>query len=278
MVFVFYQFNPSPINFNPEANEVALESNYAEEYKQLQSEQIAIFEEKKALVSEYTPNADAAYLKELETLNKRDRENREAAKAIVVKSADDKLLSVESNDKDYVFIYFILNNLPRGLIGLLLAVILSAAMSSTASELNALASTTSLDIYKRNFAEGKSESHYVKMTRIFTFGWGILAVLVACVAYLAENLIELVNIIGSNFYGNVLGIFLLAFFFKYLKGTAVFVAALITQALIFSLYYLSYTETIELPYLWLNVIGCLTVMLIAHLINPLFTNTKTSTS
>ncbi|MDX1471148.1 MAG: sodium:solute symporter, partial [Flavobacteriaceae bacterium] len=162
MVFVFYQFNPSPINFNPEANEVALESEYADEYKKLQQQQTAIFEEKRDLVLGYTSDADAEYLQKINEVNLKDRQNRDAAKEIIIKSADDKLLSVESNDKDFVFIHFILNNLPRGLIGLLLAVILSAAMSSTASELNALASTTSMDIYKRSFAKDKSEKHYVK--------------------------------------------------------------------------------------------------------------------
>src|SRR5690606_16150926 len=119
--------------------------------------------------------------------------------------------------KDYVFINFILNNLPRGLIGLLLAVILSAAMSSTSSELNALASTTTIDLFKRNTRE-RTDTEMVKVSRWFTLGWGIIAILVACVANLAENLIQLVNIIGSIFYGNVLGIFLLAFFVKPVKG------------------------------------------------------------
>ena len=108
----------------------------------------------------------------------------------------------ETNDKDYVFIYFILNNLPRGLIGLLLAVILSAAMSSTASELNALASTTAIDLYKRNVSD-KSDKHYVKASKWFTLLWGVIAISIACVANLFDNLIQLVNIIGSIFYGNV---------------------------------------------------------------------------
>jgi len=203
-------------------------------------------------------------------LNKADLENREAARKLIAK-ADEK---VETNDKDYVFLHFILENLPRGLIGLLLAVILSAAMSSTASELNALASTTALDLYKRGVKVTKSDKHYVNATKGFTIMWGLIAIGVASVANLFDNLIQLVNIIGSIFYGNVLGIFLLAFFIKYVKGHAVFIAAIITQTLIIAIYYfLIYLpksvgkgDNEVLSYLWLNLIGCVLVMLIAVLI------------
>ena len=165
---------------------------------------------------------------------------------------------METNDKDYVFIHFILNNLPRGLIGLLLAVILSAAMSSTSSELNALASTTVIDLYKRNQKTERSELHYVKASKWFTLIWGVIAIAVASVADLFDNLIQLVNIIGSIFYGNVLGIFLLAFFIRYVKSTAVFIAAIITQILIIILFRME-----VMPYLWLNLVGCGLVMAIA---------------
>lgn len=258
MVFVFYQFNTSPINFNPAAENAIMNSSFAQDYKTLQEEQAQIFNDKKSLIEAYADTNDAKYIEAIDKANKADKANREAAKLLIQKSADEKLVSIETNDKDYVFIHFILNNLPRGLIGLLLAVILSAAMSSTASELNALASTTSLDLYKRNFAQDKDESHYVKATKWFTLGWGILAIIIACVAYLADNLIQLVNIIGSIFYGNVLGIFLLAFFVNYVKGRAVFVAAIITQILIILVWYLDW-----LPYLWLNLLGCIMVIVLA---------------
>ena len=179
---------------------------------------------------------------------------------------------IESNDKDYVFIHFILNNLPRGLIGLLLAVILSAAMSSTASELNALASTTTMDLYRRNVQEEKNEAHFVKASKWFTLIWGLVAISIACVANLFENLIELVNIIGSIFYGNVLGIFLLAFFFKKVNGNAVFKAAIITQVLVCLIFYFGIyavkSEGLEpiISYLWLNFIGCILVLFFALLI------------
>jgi len=258
MVFVFYQFNTSPVNFNPAAEKTVLNSAYADDYKTLQDKQSRIFTDKQSVINNYLETKDEKYIQSIQLANTADKENRETAKVLIQKAADEKSIPVETNDKDYVFIHFILNNLPRGLIGLLLAVILSAGMSSTASELNALASITALDLYRRNHKREEDEMHYVKASKWFTLGWGILAIIIACLAYLAENLITLVNIIGSIFYGNVLGIFLLAFFIKYVRGHAVFVAAIITQILIIAVWYLDL-----LPYLWLNLLGCFLVMSMA---------------
>ena len=177
---------------------------------------------------------------------------------MLIKQADN---NVETNDKDYVFIHFILNNLPKGLIGLLLAVILSAAMSSTASELNALGTITALDLYKRSKTQIASEEHYVNASKVFTLAWGIIAICIASVANLFDNLIQLVNIIGSIFYGNVLGIFLLAFFIKFVRGNAVFIAALITQVIVFIGFFQDW-----MSYLWLNAFGCALVIIIAIVI------------
>jgi len=255
MVFVFYQFNASPLNFNPAANEAVQNSVYAEEYKQLEIKHLEIEELKSKTNLNYGSNLDNEELvADIQKLNVLENENRTKAKEII-KKADD---SVETNDKDYVFIHFILNNLPRGLIGLLLAVILSAAMSSTASELNALASTTAMDLYKRNITVDKTDQHFVKASKWFTLGWGLIAILVACFANLFDNLIQLVNIIGSIFYGNVLGIFLIAFFIKFVKSNAVFLAAVITQAIVIVGWYLDW-----MPYLWLNLFGCALVMVIS---------------
>lgn len=167
---------------------------------------------------------------------------------------------VETNDKDYVFIHFILTHLPQGIIGLLLAMALCAAMSSTASELNALASTTTVDLYRRNVRH-KSDNHYLKASKWFTFLWGVLAILFACTVNLFDNLIQLVNIIGSIFYGNVLGIFLLAFFFKWIKANAVFTAAILTQIIVIVGWWFEW-----MPYLWLNLFGCAVVILLAVLL------------
>ncbi|PNQ72826.1 sodium:solute symporter [Hanstruepera neustonica] len=268
MVFVFYQFNKAPLNFNPVATEVVLNTQYADEYRQLQKEQDAIHETKQSLIADFISNKNDKTIAQVATTNSKNDSIRKRAQTLIDKAGEVKQVKVESNDKDYVFIHFILNNLPRGLIGLLLAVILSAAMSSTSSELNALASTTTIDLYKRNTSE-KTETEMVSISRWFTLAWGILAILVACVANLAENLIQLVNIIGSIFYGNVLGIFLLAFFFKKIKGNAVFVAAIITQILVICLFFLNQYEIINLPFLWLNFVGCAIVMGIAHLLRLL---------
>ena len=269
MVFVFYQFNASPLNFNPKVKDEVANSVYAEQYKSLETEHIEIENKKKILLVDGFQDNERT---QIQALNKRDLELKESARVIIDKIDETAIEKLESNDKDYVFIHFILNNLPRGLIGLLLAVILSAAMSSTASELNALASTTAMDLYKRNIKDEKSDAHYVKASKWFTLAWGILAILVACIANLFDNLIQLVNIIGSIFYGNVLGIFLLAFFIKYVKGNAVFIAAIITQTIIIITWYLD-----VLPYLWLNLLGCILVMSIAVLLQS-FTRKQTLTN
>ena len=265
MVFVFYQFNASPLNFNPTANDAVKNSEFVGEYQKLEAEHTIIENDKRLLFSDGFQKEEKERIQELNT---RDLELKESAKEIIQKVNEKSIKKIESNDKDYVFIHFILNNLPRGLIGLLLAVILSAAMSSTASELNALASTTAIDLYKRNVRGDKDEEHYVKASKWFTLLWGIIAISVACVANLFDNLIQLVNIIGSIFYGNVLGIFLLAFFIKSVKGNAVFIAALITQALIITVFLLDW-----LPYLWLNLLGCALVMTIAMILQ-IFIPTK----
>ncbi len=258
MVFVFYQFNPSPLNFNPKAKEAIINSEYAQEYDMLENKLTEINGLKQTYIDNYLNDAETDKNKALiKDLNTADKQVRDAAKAMIQKADD----TVETNDKDYVFIHFILNNLPRGLIGLLLAVILSAAMSSTASELNALASTTVIDLYKRNIKEEKSEKHYVAASKFFTLIWGILAILVACFANLFDNLIQLVNIIGSIFYGNVLGIFLLAFFIKFVRSNATFIAAIITQVIVVIGWYYDW-----MPYLWLNLFGCILVMTIAMII------------
>ena len=260
MVFVFYQFNESPLNFNPSAIENVRNSEFSSSLIDLENKKkeldLVIRDQQILYVNTQNNNERKAISENILHLNSIKQDLRDQTKKLITKANPD----AETNDKDYVFIYFILNNLPRGLIGLLLAVILSAAMSSTASELNALASTTAIDLYKRNISD-KSDKHYVKASKWFTLLWGVIAISIACVANLFDNLIQLVNIIGSIFYGNVLGIFLLAFFIKYVQSTSVFIAALITQFFIIYFWYIDL-----MPYLWLNLVGCSLVMFIAILI------------
>ncbi|HEY8401544.1 MAG TPA: sodium:solute symporter, partial [Cytophagaceae bacterium] len=164
-------------------------------------------------------------------------------------------------DTDYVFLTFVMNYMPVGLVGLLLAVILCAAMSSTASELNALASTTTVDIYRRSINKEASDTHYLTASRWFTVLWGVLAIGFALSASLFENLIQLVNLIGSLFYGTILGIFIAAFYFNYIKSNAVFIAAVIAELVVLALYY-----TTEIGFLWYNVIGCVLVIIIGVIV------------
>ena len=251
MVFVFFQFNPVPLNFNPNNKIVIEKSVYKKQYHALEQQLVDLSEEKKEFnllyIDHLNQNYDNPILRrKLIALSSKENDLRDQAKELISK-ADDK---AETNDKDYVFINFILTYLPKGLVGLLLAVILSAAMSSTASGLSALASTTAIDIYKRNVKTPKSEKHYVNATKLFTVFWGIVAILFACVGTLFENLIQLVNIIGSVFYGTVLGIFLVGFYIKYIKAKAIFWGAICSQLTIFYIYYLDIVS-----FLWLNFIG-----------------------
>jgi len=273
MVFVFFQFNPVPLNFNPN-NKIAVEKSiYKEEYHHLEKQLADLSEEKKEFnllyIDHLNQNYDNPILrKKLTALSNKENDLREQAKELISK-ADAK---AETNDKDYVFINFILNYLPKGLIGLLLAVILSAAMSSTASGLTALASTTAIDIYKRNLKEEKSDKHYVNATRVFTVFWGIVAILFACIGTLFENLIQLVNIIGSIFYGTVLGIFLVGFYIKYIRAKAIFWGAIFSQLMIFYIFYLDIES-----FLWLNFIGAIMTIIVAMLLQFfLFKNKKES--
>ena len=271
MVFVFFQFNPVPLNFNPNNKIIIEKSAFKNEYHTLEKKLEALSEDKKVINLLYIDQLNQDYdnpilRKELITLSNKEKDLRDRAKEIILKA--DK--NSETNDKDYVFFHFILNYLPKGLIGLLLAVIISAAMSSTASGLNALASTTAIDIYKRNVKTEKSEKHYLNATKFFTLIWGIIAILFACIGTLFENLIQLVNIIGSIFYGTVLGIFLVGFYLKEVQSKAIFYSAVFSQITIFVIYYFAiyiYPSGEEkLGYLWLNFIGATLTIIISLLL------------
>ena len=260
MVFVFFQFNDTPINFNPQVTNY-LEEVQNEDYLIEKEKFISLIQEKKDLQFKYIQNNDPLNTyptdKKIAELHTQERKIRQKVKAITNEIAPS---SVETNDLDYIFIFFILNYLPKGLIGLLLAVILSAAMSSTASELNALSTTTVIDLYKRNHIVKKSDNHYLNASKWFTVMWGVIAIIFASVGRLFENLIELVNLIGSLFYGTVLGIFIVAFFFKKIKGNQVFYAACLSQILIFFIYGL-----FEIGYLWLNFLGAIMTILFSNI-------------
>jgi SSS family transporter len=252
MVFVFYQFEPAPLHFNPKAVAAVKASSKADEFNALEFKNIQVQQKIKTAILQ----KDGI----LEHLNKLNLEHREKAKKIIAKVAPEE----ELNDKDYVFISFILKYLPSGLIGLLLAVIFSAAMSSTASELNALAATTTVDLYKRNYG-AKSDQHYLDVTKGFTLLWGLIAISFASIGNLFENLIQLVNIIGSIFYGTILGIFLIAIFIKSIKGKATFCAAIISESVIILIFSMDLVS-----FLWLNLIGTILTVLFGFVLQKIF--------
>jgi SSS family transporter len=257
MVFVFYQFESAPINFNPKALAAVYNSDLSTPFKILENENRSTQTEIQTLLLKDNQNPEIT--QKIVELNKLEKSQREQAKALIKTVAPDQ----ETNDKDYVFISFILGYLPSGLIGLLLAVIFSAAMSSTASELNALAATTTIDLYLPNVKKN-SEKQSIYASKVFTLLWGIVAILFASVGNLFENLIQLVNIIGSLFYGTILGIFIVAIFIKSINGKAIFWAAIISEGLVLICYAFQMVS-----FLWLNVIGVGLTLLLALLLKSL---------
>lgn len=270
LVFVFFQFNDAPLHFNPTNVEKVKASKQKEEYENLEQKLALLNTDKKIVNQIYIEQLkhnefdNPILKKQMVNLALKEKDLREDAKEVIKKAGG----KTETNDKDYVFLYFILNYLPKGLLGLLLAVIFSAAMSSSASGLNSLGATSAIDIYKRNVSE-KSDKHYVYATQYFTVFWGIVAIGFACVSSLFENLIQLVNIIGSIFYGTVLGIFLIGFYFNYIKGKATFLAACITQLTIFYIFYLDVVS-----YLWLNFIGAVLTITLGLIFQKYFNKTQ----
>jgi len=245
LVFIFFEFNYTPLNFNPKAIDY-LEKNHEKELE-LYKKEFDVLNLQKDEFQKLFLNNKLNDKSILNNLQQKERDIRNNLRILI----NDKS-KIEKNDKDYVFLHFILNYLPRGLIGLLIAVIICAAMSSTASELNALAATTTVDLYKRNMSKNKSDKHFLNMSKLFTVVWGIIAICFASIGNLFENLIQLVNIIGSIFYGTILGIFLIGFFTKKIKSNSVFYSACTSQILIFVIYF-----SVDIGYLWLNFIGAL---------------------
>lgn len=261
LVFVFYQFYQPPVFFNDALTKAVVQSEYAGEWQALEERHSQAFERKREGIQAFlqaTETEDEAAMEglkdEVNRLNEAQMEIQGEVKALVSRAVP----LAETKDTDYVFISFIVQHFPKGLIGLLLAVIFSAAMSSTASELNALGSTSVIDLYKRSFKTQASDQHYLTASRSFTLLWGVLAIIFATFASLADNLIEFVNIVGSIFYGTILGIFLVAFYIKYVGSNAVFIAACIAETTVLYLFF-----TTEIGFLWFNVIGCVLVVIFA---------------
>jgi len=256
IVFMFYQFEKPPVYFNQPAYQRAMESSYASQLKALQTQFDDVFVRKRAAiraVSSTSSNERDVAMTRLRDLDAQARELRDRTKAVLEQAGVDP----KSKESDYVFITFILQQMPHGLVGLLIAVILCATMSATAATLNALGSTTAIDFY-RPLIPNASDHHYVVAAKALTAAWGLIAIGVASFASLVENLLEAGNILGSVFYGSILGLFLAAFFIRRATGSAVFFAALLAQALVFILF-----ATTNIGYLWYNLIGCAAVLVLA---------------
>lgn len=271
MVFVLFQFVHTPLHFNPIAEQNVQEKV---EFRQLQQSHSQITTKKQQLITHWQSARqqndavmEKATMQQLQELQAQDLAIREQVKTQLSVSAP----QIERNDKDYVFIYYILNYLPAGIVGLLIAVILSAAMSSTASELNALTTTTVIDLYKRNFHPDLHGPKLLQMTRLFTMVWGAIAIFFAINATLFENLIQAVNVIGSLFYGVILGVFAVAFLLPKVGGRAVMTGILLVEPIVIYLYWMSQNDMISLEFLWLNPIGCLLLVLVAWIVQ-LFLN------
>jgi Na+/proline symporter len=264
MVYVFFQFNPAPLYFH-EANRKAVQNTpYEAAFRQLEARNDSIARLKQATLREATTNLHHTngqlpqpIRDQLQQWDAERKALRQQAEAIVKQARPDS----DSQDKDFVFIHFILRYVPVGLTGLMLAMIFCASWSTTASELSALTATSVSDIYRRSIVTDRDDTHYFRASRWFTVGWGIFIVVFASYADLFENLIQAVNMIGSVFYGTILGIFFTAFFLPKVKGTAVFWAAVITQALVLALFFGVDRDA----YLWYNPLGCGMVMGISWL-------------
>ena len=260
VVFMFYQFEKPPVYFNQPAYERALQNGYAPQLTDLQTQFDEVFTQKRAairILSTAPSNERDAAMNKLRTFEAQASDLRDRTKAVLAKAGVDP----KSKESDYVFITFILQQMPHGIVGLLIAVILCATMSATAAALNALGATTEVDFYRPLIRPNASDHHYVVAAKALTAAWGLIAIGVASFASLVENLIEAGNILGSVFYGSILGLFLAAFFIRRVTGSSAFFAALVAQTLVFVLF-----ATTNIGYLWYNFIGCAAVLIVAPIL------------
>ena len=270
MVFVFYLFNQAPVFHNQVLKERAMQTEQGEKIRELDQQYNELYTRKQVAVNELVTaiQSDAKTDASRETLLKLEAEEK-AIRANVKEAVAEELPGAKTQDRDYIFLNFVLTHLPHGVIGLLMAVIFCAAMSSMAGELNALSSTTTVDIYKRSISQHADAKHYLAASRWFTVLWAVIGMVFAMLAGFAENLIQFVNIVGSLFYGTILGIFLAAFYVKRVQGTAVFWAALIAELVV--LYCYRFTD---LAFLLYNIIGCLIVLGLALVFQLIIDLTK----
>jgi Na+/proline symporter len=271
MVFVFYQFVTPPLFFNPVEEAKVKSGQYRTEYESVEKDFQQLHTNKQSEIKKLISSIDNGNENQIKQQTENVVESQKKANELrlqaaeIIKKSDP---SADTNDTNYIFISFVINFLPVGFIGLLIAAILSASMSSTSAELNALASTTVIDFYQRLYKKNASDSHYLKVSKLATIFWGMYAVLFAILAKELGSLVEAVNILGSLVYGTILGIFLTAFYLKRVSGTPTFLAAIIAELLVLYCYFFT-----DIPFLWYNVIGCLVVVGGAFFLNGIMLKT-----
>lgn len=273
MVFVFYQFEKPPIFFNSYETGKVKSSAYSTQFMELEKEYQNAHDVKEGRVRELVEalkngNNDEIKSSEGEVQTAQKDMNKIRNQAITLMKANDP--GMDSSDINYIFLTFVTDYLPVGIVGLVIAMVFAASMSSTSSELNALASTFIVDIYKRLIKSEGSDRHYLIASKLATVFWGLFAIWFATFVSGLGSLIEAVNILGSLFYGTILGIFLTAFYFKSIRGGATFFAAVIAEIIVLSCYFLQ----VPISFLWYNVIGCALVMLLAYFFKPFSSNSR----
>ena len=271
LVFVFLQFHRAPLHFNQYNINQLKNSSYHESYQVLENQWNTIHQQKQEYLSQYLREAkegttNLALVENIKQLFSKEEAIRIETKSMLSSFADRTHTRIETEDTDYIFINFIVRHLPNGVIGLLISVIILAAMSATASAINALTTTTVIDFYKRLCVPNQTDKHYLKTSKVVTLIWGVISIFFAMTITLFDNLIEAVNIIGSLFYGVVLGIFVIGFFISRIKADAVFIAAVIAEIIVIVLFVSNQYQIIQIAYLWLNLIGCSLVIGIAFLV------------
>ena len=258
LVFVFSLFHPGPLHWNEANLDLARRVDATSRTRELEAGHAETLERRKRaaeeLVGAWRSGDSARAETSIAAIQGLDLEDGELQSRFREHLAD-LAPKAEPNDKDYVFISFLMDRMPTGVIGLLLAMIFCAGMSSTSSALSALATTSTVDLLRAP----RSEAAQVRATRWATVGFGLVSLAFAALFSLFENLIQAVNILGSLFYGTILGIFLVAFFVKRVQGTAVFLAAMVSEAVILWLHF----GGVEIAFLWYNLIAPAIVIVLA---------------
>jgi uncharacterized sodium:solute symporter family permease YidK len=270
LIFVFYQFEQPPLFFNATLRQYLAEHGSDPKLRAYETDFHSIHAQTNRQIEDWLKArhdgdrsaATAAFGAALTSHQQGEQIRQEAAKTLSAINS-----GTAANDADYVFITFILQQLPHGVIGLLVAAFFAAALSSKAAELNALGSCTTVDFYRQIIKSEATDTHWVTASKWFTAFWGLVAIGFALYAHLVENLIQAVNILGSIFYGVMLGLFVVAFFIRRVGGTAVFWAALLSQTLVFVLYF-----NLTISYLWYPLIGCAACVVLSILLQTFLPN------